>query len=354
MLPPGFFDRVSNEGPGYVEAIQWLTEDRPKRQNHWPALTLALISQAEAGLSLLPGRPDALDDVFSHSGIAVEQTVAGRVVNTLNFLIEGAEPVTLRGRYNAAMDVIRNRMRRWGHPSNPGHATQSWRAYRVLIGTLWAMDPHERLGVVLWVWENGVLSLEETKHVADVASADRPFERVLAEMPTDSGSHGGALWQAICFGYLRADSPNLTLESIKAQTGSRHAGLVGDIDGYSGENLLMAVECKDRALDGKNWEPELGDFMMAVAGTPGVTSVVMASDATTEAREALTEAGLTLLTRQQMAASVAVWDETKQDAALRGALFYLRRIQKSEALLSKMRTWCEHKGLLQPKQATDP
>lgn len=300
LLPPGFFARPTTEGPDLAEARRWINEVRPKRQNHWPALALALIAQAEAGLSALAEAFDSVPDVFHDERISVEESLGSKVVNTLNFIVPGDETVMLRGRYNASLDVIRNRMRRWGHPMNPGHATQSWPIYKPLITIIWRMTPGERRTLAEWIWDNGVLPLHETQHVSEVDRPVRRFERVLAEMPTQSGTHGGALWQAVCFGYLRADSPSLVLESIKAQTGSRHAGLAGDIDGYDGASLMLAVECKDKTLEVDDWESELGDFMATVDPIPGVTGVVMAADASDEARSQILDAGLIVLTRAQM------------------------------------------------------
>lgn len=46
-----------------------------------------------------------------------------------------------------------------------------------------------------------------------------------------------------------------------------------------------------------------------------------------------------------------MWDATKQTIAMRGAFFYLHRIQKSESLLTTMRDWCEEQGLLSVEAA---
>ncbi|MGH9124702.1 MAG: hypothetical protein ACRDZ8_08240, partial [Acidimicrobiales bacterium] len=250
-LPESFFDRTGHIGPTYEAALAWLTNERPRRQNHWPALTLALVAQAEEGLSKLGHQ--ALADIFTEVPIE-ENDPSGQPVNTLNFVLDsaaGGEFARLRGKYNLALSLILTRMRRNGHPSNPGHATQSWPAYRHLIELIWFMSPYERRALVEWVWQNGVLPLDETQIVAAVDRPIRPFEQVLADMPTAS-NRPGSVWQGLSFGYLRADSPNLQLESSRAQTGSRRSGLLGDVDGFVGDRVALAAECKDMVL-GQDW-----------------------------------------------------------------------------------------------------
>jgi len=351
-LPEVFFDRAGDIGEAFEAAVAWLSNDRPRRQNHWPALSLALVAQAEEGLQKI--QEDALPDVFGQRRVE-ETDPNGQPVNTLNFIVdspEGEDFVRLRGKYNLALSLILTRMRRNGHPSNPGHATQSWPAYRPLIELIWSMTPFERRALVEWVWDNGVLPLDETQIVAVVERPIRPFELVLAEMPTAS-SRPGSVWQGLCFGYLRADSPNLQLESSKAQTGSRRSGLLGDVDGFVGDRVALAAECKDMTL-GEGWRDELTEFLAQVNKVPGTLAIVVCADVTDEARDEITDSGLIVLTREQMRQTAAVWDEPKQWSALQSFFYYLRRIQKSEAILTQVRRWCLEHGIVEPGAGAVP
>lgn len=353
-LPEGFFDRAAGTSPMLDRAVTWLTDERPRRQNHWPALTLAVVAQAEDGLLRLG--QDSLADVFGQLAIE-EMDPSGQPVNTLNLAVPAPSAgdddyVRLRGKYNLALSLILVRMRRNGHPSNPGHATQSWPAYRPLIQLVWAMTPADRRALVEWVWTNGVLPLDETQIVAAVERPVRPFELVLAEMPTASG-RPGSVWQGLCYGYLRADSPNLQLESSKAQTGSRRSGLLGDVDGFVGDRVALAAECKDMTLT-DDWRNELTEFLAQVNKVPGTLALVMCSDATEAARHEISEAGVVVLTRDQMRQTAAVWDEPKQWTALQGLFYYLRRIQKSEAILTQVREWCLQHGVVEPGAGAVP
>ena len=109
------------------------------------------------------------------------------------------------------------------HPSNAAHATQSWRAYRDFISLVYAATPGGRLAVAEEIWQSGVLAADERQWANGVERIVRPFELVLAEFPTQGATPGGAIYQALVFGFFRADSPNLTLESHSVNTASSRA-----------------------------------------------------------------------------------------------------------------------------------
>ncbi|MGH9126050.1 MAG: hypothetical protein ACRDZ8_15190, partial [Acidimicrobiales bacterium] len=87
---------------------------------------------------------------------------------------------------------------------------------------------------------------------------------------------------------------------------------------------------------------------------PGTLAIVMCADVSDEAREEITEAGLIVLTRKQMRQTAAVWDEPKQWSALQSLYYYLRRIQKSETILAKVRLWCLEHGIVEPGAGAVP
>jgi hypothetical protein len=348
-LPEGMFDRSGDEGNEYQRAISWLTEKRPREQNHWPALTIALIAQAEEGLAVLgvDSQPEVL------TSLSREEAPLGRPVNTLNLIVGSDGEVTrLRPKYNLALQVIHVELQRFGHPSNPGHATQSWPQYSELIKEIWAASPSDRVRIAEWVWANGVLSLAESTPSAYISRRVSRYSRLLSDMPTE-GRPGGAIWQGVCFGYLAADSPNLVLESHKANTGSSRSGLLGDVDGFVGHEIALAVECKDRHLTAINWRSELSPFAHAMVDYPGTLGLVMVRSAEPDVVNEVGALGLTVITRDQMQRTAAVWDEPKQRLALQGLLYFLRRVQKSEVLLEQVLAWCSEAGLIQSENESD-
>lgn len=333
-----FTARSMTRGPEYDAAVDWLMNKRPPNQNHWPALAIALISQAEMLLEV--AGKDRMEDVFSE--YPPEATIEGvRAVNTLNFQYGAKKFVRLRPLYNRALDVIRARMLR-NHPSNAPHATQSWPAYRDYIKFVYAMSPEERKSLTEFVWSIGVVPLPEMTLAAVRERVIRPFENVLRNMPTSVPKvRGGAMLQGLSFGYLLADSPNLILESHSVNTGSSRAGMLGDVDGFRGSEPELAAEVKDLAIDELNVDAQLGPFLEDIAMAPNATAVVICRSITSSAREAIESRNVTVLTVSDLARTVAVWDLPKQEEALRGTDYYLGRIQKSQVAVEYFRAWVD-------------
>ena len=338
QLPPGFSSRPPNNGVPVREAKDWLEKKRPRRQNHWPALVLALVAQAE---ELLAGEQlRSVPDVFAT--YAIEKTSRDRVVNTLNFI--GKSVHTLRPKYNAALNVVRVELRRQ-HPSNAAHATQAWEAYRELIGLIYRASGAGRAEIARWVWANGVIAASERVWATQLERVVRPFEYVLAHFPTQGAQPGGALFQALVFGYFRADSPNLTLESHSVNTGSSRADMIGDVAGFRGGEVELAVEVKDHAITAAHVDEVLSDFLEDLVTAPNATAVVVAAEVDNDARLALEESNVVALSREDLRERVVTWDLPKQQEALRGAAYYLSRIQKKPTLLALLETFLRDEGL---------
>ena len=333
-LPEGFSERTGGEESDlYEKAVHWLAEVRPPRQNFWPALSLALISQAEAVLSGL--QQDSLADVFQT--VAVEQSSARRVRNTLNFEV-GGKTITLRPRFNDAADVIRVDMRR-DHPSSAPHATQAWPDYSDLISMIYAMSPSSRSRLADYVWHAGVLEASERQWANQAERIVRPFEKTLADFDTSNARPGGALFQSLVFGYFHADSPNLTLESHSVNTGSSRADMPGDVAGFRGGEVELAVEVKDFALTDDRVEQVLVDFLEDLAHAPNATAVVVADEVDQASHDRLATSNVIALSRDELRERVITWDLPKQQEALRGALYYLNRIQKNAGLAARLTTF---------------
>lgn len=337
-----FVSRVPVETIEVRSALDWLANERPSGQNHWPALTLAFVAQVERLASL--EQVDRFEDIFE-SNPPERARAAGRAINTLNFTSDHGDSTKLRPLYNKALQIIRHTMLR-AHPSNPGHATQSWPAYRPLVTAIAAMTPAERRSFADEVWELGVLD-QPTRSLARVTERTaRPFELVLKDMPTSVPRvRGGAILQGLSFGYLRADSPNLILESHNVNTGSSRAGMLGDVDGFRGREPELAAEVKDLELTGANVEVQLGDFLEDIVEAPNVTAIVFCVSASDEARDFIESRGVTVLDKNDLARRVAVWDVPKQHEALRGAEYYLGRIQKDDNAVDYLRDWLAGRGV---------
>jgi hypothetical protein len=318
-------------GAALDSAVDFLRHKRPPHQNHWPALALALIAQAESLLS--QAGKESIGNIFT-TYPPVQAAPGGAAVNTFNIRVGNSE-FKLRPAYNKALDVIRVEMRRQ-HPSNPAHATQSWPAYRPLIADIYRADPGERLALAEYIWETGVLAAEERRMAQAATRIVRPYEFVLQGFPTQGATPGGALFQALVFGYFRADSPGLTLESHSVNTGSSRADMIGDVAGYRGGEVELAVEVKDLDVAVGDVEALLGEFLEDLVDAPNATAVVTCQSITDEARTQLRERNVVGLSRQDLLDRVITWDLPKQQEAIRGAAYFLSRIQKNPRLLQRL------------------
>lgn len=339
-LPSSFTDRQGDDtNPDLLAAINWLEHERPQKQNHWPALCLAFVAQTEEALA--DAATDHVDEVFEHFELATG--TPQKPVNTMNVIVEGTTHA-LRPKYNQAMNVIRVEMRR-DHPSNAAHATQSWRAYRDLVRLVYRMSPAARTRFAEHVWQQGVLNIPERKFASKAERIVRPFEFVLDSFQTQGATPGGALFQGLVYGHFRADSPNLTLESHSVNTGSGRADMIGDVAGFRGNEVELAVEVKDHAINSANVDSVLTDFLEDLVHAPNATAVVAAADVDEEAREHLAEVNVIALSREDLRERVVTWDLPKQQEAIRGALYYLSRIQKNTTLVKRLTDFLVDQGI---------
>lgn len=334
-LPKGFSTRASSsESPATApleSAKHWFEYSRPPKQNFWPALILAFIAQAEAVLK--EERRDSISNVFEALKTGTKQR--REVVNTLNFITSTNKEISLRPLYNDAERVIRVELRR-EHPSSAAHATQAWRGYRELISLIYRMSPHERSDFANLIWRNGVIDAPQRKFATEAKRIIRPFEKVLSDFVTRNAKPGGALFQSLVFGYFLADSPNLTLESHSVNTGSSRASMPGDVAGFRGAEVELVVEVKDQALTEHNIDSILTDFLEDIALAPNATAVVVADTIDDKSHLELNKRNVIALSRNELIERTITWDLPKQQEALRGALYYLHRIQKKAELAERL------------------
>lgn len=340
LLPEAFSDRSGGENDSELsKALVWMSASRPPRQHFWPALCLALVSQSEAALTLA-GR-DSAHDPFKD--FPIKTGSSGHVRNTLNFQVNG-QKVALRPRFNAALQVIRVDMRR-DHPSAPAHATQAWPDYRSLIEMIFRMSPAARARFAEHVWKEGVIAAPERRWAAQAERIVRPFEKVLADFDTRAAPPGGALFQALVFGFFLADSPNLTLESHQVNTGSSRVDMPGDVAGFRGGEVELAVEVKDLPITENEVETILVDFLEDLVEAPNTTAVVVADTVDDASRARLGKSNVIALSRDDLRERVVTWDLPKQQEALRGAIYFLSRIQKKSQLVDKLTDFLAEHGI---------
>ena len=334
-LPQGFSTRVDSSTSSTTNTLEsaknWFEHNRPPKQNFWPALIIAFIAQAEAVLN--EESRASISDVFRAVQTGTKQR--RKVVNSLNFITSTDKQISLRPLYNDAEQIIRVKLRR-EHPSSAAHATQAWRDYQDLIVLIYRMSPSERSQFARLIWQRGVVDKPQRTFATKAKRIIRPFEKVLIDFDTRNAKPGGALFQSLVFGYFLADSPNLTLESHSVNTGSSRASMPGDVAGFRGPEVELVVEVKDQPLTKENINSVLTDFLEDVAQAPNATAVVVADTIDEMSHLELRKRNVIALSRSELAERTITWDLPKQQEALRGALYYLHRIQKKADLAHRL------------------
>lgn len=329
-LPAGFTTRPNGSVDPHADAaIEWLEYQRPRRQSFWPALCLAFIGQAEAVLKATE-RP-RVDNPFV--SVVRKSTSANRAIDQLVWLV-GEIEFSTRPYYNAAERVIIGDMHR-EHPSAAAHATSKWEMYRQFIEEMFSALPSGRLKIANWIWETGVLAQPLTISTASRTRQPRPFLEMLKHLDRGSGRTGGAIFQALVYAYLYADSPTLTVISQRVNTGSRRAGVVGDVSGYLGEHVVLAAEAKDKDLDGGDIS-ELTTFINESSAFPDMDAVVFARSFDPALEDHLNSVQVRTFPLDLMIRTVSLWDVPKQENAVRAVRFFLGQIQRSAALIERV------------------
>lgn len=143
------------------------------------------------------------------------------------------------------------------------------------------------------------------------------FRMLLASFPFGERATGeptGAAFQAVIFGYIRADAPHLQVEARKVRAGSARTAGIGDIDAWEGDQLVISAEVKAFVADAKITEDL--DYFSSEVRQRGSLGMVIAEDFREGAREAVEALGVVPVSRADLVRIVSLWDPLKQRAAL--------------------------------------
>jgi hypothetical protein len=111
---------------------------------------------------------------------------------------------------------------------------------------------------------------------------------------------------------------------------------VADVDGWSGDELVLSIEVKDEDLTDPD-DDTLDSFIANLSEWPDATAIVVARSASDEVIDALAAQNVKMLTRTLMLDAVVRWDMNKQMLAAREFLYYLSRQQQHSGLVERLR-----------------
>lgn len=262
------------------------------------------------------------------------------VKSTLTMIYD-EEKYAIRPVQNAVIDLFREELKRTNFPSSPGHHTGEWERYTNLLQMAFQLSRDGRYIAAQRLFDYGLEKLERK----DITKREPPFPAPFAAVLRDfARSHpdeeGGLTYQAWSYGYTTEMWPHLSLEASKVRTGSSRQNRYGDIDGYQGPDLMVSVEVKDRPIDGANVDSELGS-MMELSENATTIVVAICRSVTDSAAEKLEASDVKVLTDENLAEQLELWDYHKQNRALQGMVHYVTNIEEDPGALQRLLRFVE-------------
>jgi len=235
----------------------------------------------------------------------------------------------IRAFHNELIELFREDLNRTNFPSSPGHHTGEWERYDDMLELAFRLSRDGRYVAAQELFDLGLERLESSEYERRDPPFEDPFLKVLRDYKRKApNEQGGSAYQALCYGYVKAEWSHLSLRASKVRTGSSRQQRYGDIDGYHGPDLMISVEVKDRVIDASNVSAELGTMMKVAENTTAI-AIAICTEVSTDARETLEEAGVRVLDDADLERQVRLWDYHKQNRALHGMLHFFANIEEN-------------------------
>jgi hypothetical protein len=227
-------------------------------------------------------------------------------------------------------------LERTGYPSAYVYNTGQWPKYKALLVMCFQLSESARYELCQNLFDYGLSGLKPNMFFTRSEDRVRLFERIVANYPrTDEAENAGLTFQAIAYGFFRADRPHLNFIVDKVRTGSARQRRFGDVDGYDGLDLDLSVEVKDLHIDTANLDKQLGTFLGNIAGRKlsGIAFVVSIDAA---AKVTLERAHVAPFTQEDALKALQTWDWSKQDMAVRAMLHYLAHVEQNPDAVNRL------------------
>jgi len=235
----------------------------------------------------------------------------------------------IRAYHNELIELFREDLNRTNFPSSPGHHTGEWERYDDMLELAFRLSRDGRYVAAQELFDLGLERLESSEYERRDPPFEDPFLKVLQDYKRKApNEQGGSAYQALCYGYVKAEWPHLSLRASKVRTGSSRQQRYGDIDGYHGPDLMISVEVKDRDIDASNVSAELGTMMKVAQNTTAI-AIAICTEVSLEARETLEEADVRVLDDEDLRRQLRFWDYHKQNRALHGMVHFFANIEEN-------------------------
>lgn len=251
-------------------------------------------------------------------------------------LKRNGERYGIRSVHEEVTDLFRDDLQRTNFPSAAPHYTGEWERYQDMLGAAFSLSRPGRYEAAQRIFDYALDQLESK----DFAARKPPFPDLMVEVLDDyPRSHpkeeGGLAFQAIAYGYAKAEWPHLSWRVDKVHTGSSRQHRYGDIDGYTGPDLMVSLEVKDLSIDATNVESELGTIMEQASETTSI-SIAMCAQVSESARETLEDAGAEVISEKSLRHQFRLWDYHKQNEAFQGMIHYLANVEQDPDAVQRL------------------
>lgn len=295
----------------------------------------------------VPGKGYAsLNDLFA------DYPQITQAVSTLTVTLPQGGQKTIRPAYERYHHLYVTEKHRLDYPRSAPYATGKWADYRHWLNDLVTMSKDD----LEWIAQTTVaFVLDELKDQSfDPSSvkAEPPiFKWLLDEFDFNDRARGeptGAAFQAMVFGYLRADSPHLQVEARKARAGSARTKGIGDIDAWEGDRLVISAEVKHFVVG----EGHLGEFTHFAAAITerAALGMIIAEDFVDGVREQIEALGVHPLSLKDLLRVVSLWDPVKQRAALNAFQWVVVHKEQNSGLIDRVQEFLVSVGYAEARK----
>lgn len=285
-------------------------------------------------------RPDLTEEKLFERYEFVEER-GGTKQNTLT-LKYGPKVEGIRKPEEEVEDLFHG-LKRPSFPSSYVYSTGQWHKYKDLLVYCFQLSERGRLELCKQLIEYGLSNMEVADFYGRATPRPALFSEIIREYPRSAkGENGGLTYQALAYGFLKADRPHLSIVTDKVRRGSKRQKQIGDIDCYAGLDLELSAEVKDLVITTVNLTPELGEFVQSIEDTkaPGLVFVEGIED---DAREQLQDQGVHTITLEEISGVVSIWDWHKQNAAVLGMLHFLAHIEQNPNAVERLLAFIQTK-----------
>jgi hypothetical protein len=289
----------------------------------------------------VPGKGySSLDDLFTD----FPQITEG--VSALTVALPGGGQKTIRPAYERYHHHYITENHRLDYPRSQPYATGKWSDYRRWLDALVVMSKDDLEWTVQATVSFVLDELKDQSFDPSSVRAEPPiFKWLLDEFELGARAKGeptGAAFQALVFGYIRADAPHLQVEARKARAGSARTKGIGDIDAWEGDRLVISAEVKHFVVGGGN----VGDFTHFAANVTerAALGLIIAEDFQDGVRERIESLGLHPLSRTDVLRIVSLWDPLKQRAALNAFQWVVVHKEQNSGLIDRVQEFLDSVG----------